>query len=84
MDYHRYYGYSGLAMADKEYLIHQSPWKALLIFSIPMMLGNLFQQLYTMTDSVIVGRFVGENALAAVGASYSLTSVFISVAIGGL
>lgn len=70
-------------MADKEYLIHQSPWKALLIFSIPMMLGNLFQQLYTMTDSVIVGRFVGENALAAVGASYSLTSVFISVAIGG-
>ena len=83
MDYHRYYGYSGLAMADKEYLIHQSPWKALLIFSIPMMLGNLFQQLYTMTDSVIVGRFVGENALAAVGASYSLTSVFISVAIGG-
>ncbi len=70
-------------MADKEYLIHQSPWKALLIFSIPMMLGNLFQQLYTMTDSVIVGRFVGEDALAAVGASYSLTSVFISVAIGG-
>ena len=70
-------------MADKEYLIHQSPWKALLIFSIPMMMGNLFQQLYTMTDSVIVGRFVGENALAAVGASYSLTSVFISVAIGG-
>lgn len=57
--------------------------KALLMFSIPIMLGNLFQQLYTMADSVIVGRLVGEKALAAVGASYSLTSVFIAVAIGG-
>ena len=43
--------------------------KALLMFSIPIMLGNLFQQLYTMADSVIVGRLVGEKALAAVGAS---------------
>jgi putative MATE family efflux protein len=48
-----------------------------------MIIGNLFQQLYTMVDSIIVGRFVNENALAAVGASYALTSVFISVAIGG-
>lgn len=70
-------------MRDREYLISQSPWKALVAFSLPMMLGNLFQQLYTMTDSVIVGRYVGEDALAAVGASYSLTSVFIAVAIGG-
>ena len=70
-------------MKDNEYLIHYTPLRALLIFSLPMMLGNLFQQLYTMTDSVIVGRFVGEKALAAVGASYSLTSVFIAVAIGG-
>ncbi len=70
-------------MRDNEYLIHYKPFKALFIFAFPMMLGNLFQQFYTMTDSVIVGRFVGENALAAVGASYSLTSVFISVAIGG-
>lgn len=48
-----------------------------------MMLGNFFQQLYTMADSAIVGRLVGEEALAAVGASYSLTNVFISIAIGG-
>ena len=47
----------------------QHPLKAILRFSIPMMIGNLFQQLYTMADSVIVGRFVGEEALAAVGAS---------------
>ena len=48
-----------------------------------MIIGNLFQQLYTMTDSVIVGQAVGESALAAVGASYALTNVFISIAIGG-
>ena len=57
--------------------------RALLTFSAPMMLGNLFQQFYNMADSVIVGQFVGEQALAAVGASYSLTNVFISIAIGG-
>ena len=70
-------------MSNSRYLVEDHPMKAILTFSVPIMLGNLFQQLYTMTDSVIVGRFVGENALAAVGASYSLTSVFISVAIGG-
>lgn len=67
----------------KEYLIEERPLKALLLFAFPMIVGNLFQQFYTMVDSVVVGRFVGENALAAVGASYSLTNVFISIAIGG-
>lgn len=68
---------------EREYLIHERPLRALLIFALPMILGNLFQQFYTMADSVIVGRFVNESALAAVGASYSLTNVFISIAIGG-
>lgn len=68
---------------EKEYLIREKPLKALLIFAFPMIIGNLFQQFYTMADSVVVGRFVSENALAAVGASYSLTNVFISIAIGG-
>lgn len=67
----------------KEYLIYEKPLKALLLFALPMIIGNLFQQFYTMADSVIVGRFVGEDALAAIGASYSLTTVFISIAIGG-
>ena len=57
--------------------------RALFTFALPMMIGNLFQQFYNMADSVVVGRFVGESALAAVGASYSLTNVFISIAIGG-
>ena len=68
---------------NKEYLIYEKPWKALLVFAFPMIIGNLFQQLYTMMDSVVVGKYVSENALAAVGASYSLTAVFISIAIGG-
>ena len=57
-----------MVKAEKEYLIHKPPVSALLIFALPMMLGNFFQQAYTMADSVIVGRFVGEDALAAVGA----------------
>ena len=64
-------------------LTEGSPGRRLLLFALPMILGNLFQQFYTMADSVVVGRFVGEDALAAVGASYSLTNVFISIAIGG-
>lgn len=67
----------------KDYLIQEKPLKALLTFALPILAGSLFQQFYTMADSVIVGRFVGEQALAAIGASYSLTAVFIAVAIGG-
>lgn len=48
-----------------------------------MIVGNLFQQAYTIVDSAIVGHYNGETALAAVGASYALTTIFISIAIGG-
>ena len=68
---------------DTEYLIHKKPLYALILFSIPMALGNLFQQLYNTADSAVVGRYVSEQALAAVGASYSLTAVFIGIAMGG-
>lgn len=66
-----------------DYLIRQKPMQALILFAMPMILGNLFQQTYTMVDSAMVGRFVSEQALAAVGASYSLTNIFICVAFGG-
>lgn len=52
-------------------------------FSLPMIVGNLFQQAYTIVDSAIVGHYNGEAALAAVGASSALTTIFICVAIGG-
>lgn len=74
---------SGMRMHSEYYLTQESPFRALLIFSFPMMMGNLFQQFYTMTDSIIVGRFIGEAALAAVGASAALSAVFIAIAVGG-
>lgn len=64
-------------------MITDSPGKSLFFFALPMILGNLFQQFYSTVDSIIVGKFVGEEALAAIGASYSLTTVFIMIAIGG-
>lgn len=64
-------------------LTQGNPGFRLLLFAFPMILGNLFQQFYNMADSMIVGNFVGEDALAAVGASYALTNVFIMIAIGG-
>ena len=48
-----------------------SIWKNILLFSVPLILGNLLQQLYNTADSIIVGNFVGSNALAAVGSSGS-------------
>ena len=48
----------------------------LIFFAMPMVVGNLFQQLYNMVDSMVVGRFVGEDALAAVGSSLSLIHIW--------
>lgn len=64
-------------------MLTDSPGRSLFFFALPMILGNLFQQFYSTVDSIIVGQYVGEDALAAVGASYSLTTVFIMIAIGG-
>lgn len=66
----------------KENMLTGHPGKSLFFFAMPMILGNLFQQFYNMVDSIIVGKFVGENALAAVGASAALTTVFIMIAAG--
>ena len=64
-------------MSKDEYLITDTPLKALTIFAMPMILGSFFQQIYNMADSIIVGQFVGSSALAAVGACAALTNVFI-------
>ncbi len=60
-------------------LTEGKPLKLLFFFALPMVLGNLFQQLYNMVDSMVVGKFVGEDALAAVGSSFPI--VFLAVAI---
>lgn len=54
----------------------------LLRFTLPMLVGNIFQQFYNMVDSVIVGRFVGTNALGAVGSVGSITFMFFSLCLG--
>ena len=69
-------------MSKDEYLITDTPFKALTFFAMPMIIGSFFQQIYNMADSVIVGQFVGSSALAAVGACAALTNVFICVALG--
>ena len=51
-------------------------------FTIPMFISVVFQQLYNIADSAIAGRFAGEDALAAVGASYPITMIFMAIAIG--
>lgn len=56
--------------------------KLLWSFSIPMLISVAFQQMYNIADSVIAGRFIGEDALAAVGASYPITMIFMAIAIG--
>ncbi|WP_333646891.1 MATE family efflux transporter [Lacrimispora sp.] len=74
----------GMKMQKKTInMITDPPGRALLLFALPMILGNLFQQFYNIIDSVVVGRFVGEEALASVGASFSITNVFIAIAVGG-
>ena len=58
-------------------------WRQILLFSIPLILGNLLQQMYNTVDSIIVGNFVGSNALAAVGSSTSLISSADCIQYGG-
>ena len=45
------------------------PWEKILIFTVPMLLGNIAQQLYNTVDSIVVGKYVGDSALAAVGSA---------------
>ena len=59
-----------------------SPLKHILIFTIPLVIGNLFQQLYNMVDSIVVGQYVGKTALAAVGACGSMNFLFFSLSFG--
>lgn len=57
-------------------------WKQLLLFSLPLLIGNLFQQLYNMVDSIVVGNFIGGSALAAVGAGSAVINLLIGLFMG--
>ncbi len=59
-----------------------NPLKLILLFSLPMVVGNLFQQFYNMADSIVVGQFLGVNALAAVGSTGSISFLVLGFATG--
>ena len=59
-----------------------SPWKRIMEFSVPMLLGNIAQQLYNTADSVIVGIYVGDNALAAVGSASPILNLLLALFVG--
>ena len=58
------------------------PWKRIMEFSIPMLLGNVAQQLYNTADSVIVGKFVGDDALSAVGSAMPILNLLLALFVG--
>ncbi len=57
-------------------------WKHLIMFAIPLLIGNIFQQLYNTVDSIIVGNFVGTEALAAVGSTTSIINMLVGFFMG--
>lgn len=63
-------------------LVEGKPWRLILRFAMPVFAGNLLQQLYNTADTVIVGRYISENALSAVGTTACLTMFFIALANG--
>ncbi len=59
-----------------------TPWKKIAMFSIPMLIGNIAQQLYNTVDSIVVGKYVGDNALAAVGSAGPLFNMLLVLFVG--
>ena len=59
-----------------------TPWKKIALFTIPMIIGNIAQQLYNTVDSIVVGKFVGDNALAAVGSASPIFNLLLVLFIG--
>lgn len=59
-----------------------SPWKNIAVFTVPMIIGNIAQQLYNTVDSIVVGKFVGDNALAAVGSASPILNLLLVLFMG--
>ena len=59
-----------------------TPWKSIAMFSVPMLIGNIAQQLYSTVDSIVVGHYVGDNALAAVGSATPLFNLLLVLFVG--
>lgn len=59
-----------------------TPWKKILIFAIPLLIGNIAQQLYNTVDSIVVGKYIGDNALAAVGSASPIFNLLLVLFVG--
>ena len=59
-----------------------SPWKRIVVFAIPMLIGNVAQQFYNTADSIIIGRYVNDNALAAVGSAGPVLNLLLVLFMG--
>ena len=59
-----------------------TPWKAILSFTVPMLIGNIAQQLYNTVDTIVVGKYVGDNALSAVGSAGPILNMLLVLFIG--
>ena len=70
------------AIFEKRDLTTGNEGKAMVLFALPFIMGNLFQQLYNIVDTIVVGQYIGADALAAVGASFSFMNFLTSVMIG--
>ena len=59
-----------------------TPWKSILMFTLPMLIGNIAQQLYNTVDSIVVGKYIGDNALASVGSAGPILNLLLVLFIG--
>ena len=59
-----------------------APWKSIVTFTLPMLIGNIAQQLYNTVDSIVVGKYIGDNALAAVGSAGPILNLLLVLFIG--
>lgn len=59
-----------------------APWKSIVSFTLPMLIGNIAQQLYSTVDSIVVGKYIGDNALAAVGSAAPILNMLLVLFIG--
>ena len=59
-----------------------TPWKSILTFTVPMLIGNIAQQMYSTVDSIVVGKYIGDNALASVGSSMPILNMLLVLFVG--
>ena len=71
-----------IVRSQKVDMLHGSILKGILLFSLPIFLGSVFQQLYSMVDSIVVGKYVSANALAAVGSTATISMMLVGVMMG--